>query len=487
MSSCAHSPGVTRTAGAQPRAAVRLARPRCTTQRASVRAAAVSTPPVDAKAVVNELLAVIKDTDAGASATDAQRKRVQELATQAEAAFAYAGSDARTDPRLFGDYRVSYTSSPQAAGGRFRSSLGRALFQTHALYQNVVAPDVVANRVEFSLFGRVPGSISLRGPFRPCDPLRVLPRSDVVQGEGVAGLGDAGVRTFGGSVEVAFDAPRLEVAGESVTLGGASSVRLATTYLDDRIRIGRGGFGSLFIFERMAPGQQQAEALPCPENLRLAGVALCRCAIGIFALLSLVVDAIRLAQRAVTTPQVLASSVAMAAALSGALGWVLARSPLPPTALASAHLLAVATWLGATVWVSFAQGDVLFRLIPRATFTQLRAALRPRLLYAGAACGALALATAPSSLLRYALLAHAANLLVAEPSGARLSAFRSKFELDVGIGKEVGTAPDEALLTPTIKRLNQRIANWRATSASLSIVSLAALAGHLAALGARLA
>ena len=76
---------------------------------------------------------------------------------------------------------------------------------------------------------------------------------------------------------------------------------------------------------------------------------------------------------------------------------------------------------------------------------------------------------------------------MAEPSGARLSAFRSKFELDVGIGKEVGTAPDEALLTPTIKRLNQRIANWRATSASLSIVSLAALAGHLAALGARLA
>jgi hypothetical protein len=487
MPSCARPPSV--TAGAQPRAAARHwhGRPRCTAQRAFVRAAAVSTPPVDANAVVNELLSVIKDTDAGASATDAQRKRVQELATQAEAAFAYAGADARTDPRLFGDYRVSYTSSPQAAGGRFRSSLGRALFQTHSLYQNVVAPDVVANRVEFRLFGRVPGSISLRGPFRPCDPLRVLPRSDVVQGEGVAGLGDAGVRTFGGSVEVAFEAPRLEVAGEAVALGGASSVRLATTYLDDRIRIGRGGFGSLFIFERMAPGQQQAEALSFPDNLRLAGVALCRCAVGIFALLSLVVDAIRLAKRAVTTPPVLASSIAMTAALSGALGWLLSLSPVPPTALASAHLLAVATWLGATVWVSFAQGDVLFRLIQRATFTQLRAELRPRLLYAGAFCGALALATAPSSLLRYAVLAHAANLLVAEPSGARLSSFRSKFELDVGIGKEVGVPPNESLLTPTIRRLNQRIASWRAVSASLSIVSLAALAAHLAALGARLA
>ena len=447
----------------------------------------MSTPPVNAKRVVDELLSIIKDTDAGAEATDAQRRRVQELATQAEAAFALAGADARTDPRLFGDYRVSYTSSPQAAGGRFRSTLGRALFRTHALYQNVVAPDVVANRVEFSLFGRVPGNISLRGPFRPCDPLRVVPRSDVVQGEGVGGSTD-GVRTFGGSVEVAFDAPRLEVAGEAVTLGGASSVRLATTYLDDRIRIGRGGFGSLFVFERMAPGQQQVEALPCPDSLRLAGVALSRVAVSVFALLSLVVDAVRLAQRVVTTPPVLASCVAMASALSGAAAWLLSLSPLPSPALASAHVLAVATWLGATLWVSFAQGDVLFRLIPRATFTQLRAALRPRLLYAGAACGALALATSPaaSALLRYAVLAHAANLLVAEPSGARLSAFRAKFEADVGIGSEVGVPPD-AQLTPTIRRLNQRIARWRAASASLSLVSLAALAAHLAALGARLA
>ena len=456
-------------------------------------AAPASSSPVTAKPaaseIVDQLLAEIRNTDAGAAASDAQRLRVQELAAAAEASA--AGSDARSDPRLFGDYRVSYTSSPQAAGGRFRSTLGRALFRTHALYQNVVQPGDVVNRVEFALFGCVPGSIGLRGPFRPCEPLRVVPRSNVVAGEG--SLLSASAAVYDGAVEVAFDAPVLEVAGDRVTLGGASSVRLATTFVDDRIRIGRGGFGSLFIFERMADGQQQAEALPCPPSMKVVGALFARGGLALFALLSLVADAIRLTRRAVTTPGVLVSTLVMAAAWTGALTSGLSMAAVSPAVQGAAHVLCAGLWLGATTWVSFFQGDILFKLIPRATFTTLRAQLRPRLLYAGSVMGALALATmhtaeaASQHLLRCALFAHAINLLVAEPSGARLSAFRATFEADVGIGAEIGCSPDNAKLTPTIRRLNQRITRWRGVSASLSIVSLAALAAHLATVGTRLA
>ena len=34
-----------------------------------------------------------------------------------------------------------------AAGGRFRSSLGRALFQTAGLFQSVLQPDIATNKV----------------------------------------------------------------------------------------------------------------------------------------------------------------------------------------------------------------------------------------------------------------------------------------------------------------------------------------------------
>ena len=42
--------------------------------------------------------------------------------------------------------------------------------------------------------------------------------------------------------------------GISINIGGNSDVRLTTTYLDEKVRIGQGSRGSLFIFKREADG-----------------------------------------------------------------------------------------------------------------------------------------------------------------------------------------------------------------------------------------
>ena len=42
--------------------------------------------------------------------------------------------------------------------------------------------------------------------------------------------------------------------GINVTLGGTSDVQLTNTYLDEKVRIGQGSRGSLFIFKRDLTG-----------------------------------------------------------------------------------------------------------------------------------------------------------------------------------------------------------------------------------------
>jgi hypothetical protein len=54
-----------------------------------------------------------------------------------------------------------------AAGGRFRGKVGRSLFRTAGLYQSVIAPDIVTNKIEFRLLGLIPGSVGLRGKVLP--------------------------------------------------------------------------------------------------------------------------------------------------------------------------------------------------------------------------------------------------------------------------------------------------------------------------------
>jgi len=96
-----------------------------------------------------------------------------------------------------GNYEVRYTSIARAAaaqqrgqpaGGRFRSRMGRLLFQTTGVFQSVLQPDVATNKVAFKMFGVLPGYVGLRGRLAP--------------------VGDAG-----DTVKVFFDRPVLSFAG----------------------------------------------------------------------------------------------------------------------------------------------------------------------------------------------------------------------------------------------------------------------------------
>lgn len=329
------------------------------------------------------------------------------------------------------------------------------------------------------------------------EPLTVVPRNDVAAGEGAA-ASSAAPRAFGGAVEVQFQPARLALAGAELSLGGASSVRLATTYLDERLRIGRGGFGSLFLFSRCRPGEQDAAALPVPARLRAAGPALVRTAAAAFSLLSVVADFVRLAVSAARQPPVAAAALASLAALLSLRSGVtpLITPLLPPPLAAAAHLLCLCAWLGALTWVSFGQGDLLFRYTARHALSALRRALRPRLLLAGSFLGSAALLLAPAAGLRGAAACWGLALAVAcntvamvwvEAEGSRLAAFRDKLEAEQGIGAEVGAAPAKEKRTPALERLGERLTRLRAGSVALAVVAMGGLACHVGGLGARLA
>lgn len=61
------------------------------------------------------------------------------------------------------EWDVVYCSNPTSPGGGYRSAFGRLFFKTNEMVQVVEAPDVVKNRVSFSLFGFLDGEVSLKG------------------------------------------------------------------------------------------------------------------------------------------------------------------------------------------------------------------------------------------------------------------------------------------------------------------------------------
>lgn len=206
----------------------------------------------------------INHTDFGDNLRPEQRLAIDDALCTLEAAGKQQGSPL-ANPLIFGNFEVSYTStqdnSPRmtllplarfatlsdhittAAGGRFRSGLGKLLYKTTGLYQAVLRPDLVVNKLEFRLLGLLPGYVGLRGRLTPetADP-----------------------RT----VRVAFETPVISLLGLVLRIGPPSFVVLrcargwgfvwirfrttqrSTTYLDERIRLGKGGRGTLFVFKR---------------------------------------------------------------------------------------------------------------------------------------------------------------------------------------------------------------------------------------------
>jgi hypothetical protein len=216
----------------------------------------ISTP-ADAAAAVDALLSLIADTDRGSAAPPATAARADAL-IDGLAAFGAAQTPRplENNPALFGNFDVAYVGTRgtrqagQPAGGRWRSGLGRALFATTAVGQGVypggddASPPLVTNLVAFRAFGCLPGHIGLRGVASPVSDPSTAARSAHPASRG------------GDTVRVAFDPPELVLghpahpASIALKIGPPSAVQLSTTFLDARVRLGRGSFGSRFVFTR---------------------------------------------------------------------------------------------------------------------------------------------------------------------------------------------------------------------------------------------
>ncbi|CAI7750258.1 unnamed protein product [Closterium sp. NIES-53] len=167
---------------------------------------------------------MVKDSDRGAAMSDEGRAAVTAIVEQLEAV---GLEEPLKSPLVFGAWEVAYTSRPTAAGGYYRSMLGRTLLRSKDLVQTIYPPNGVDNLVEFDALSLIPGSISLKGTFEPLDNKWV---------------------------RAVFEAPNLALGALKFSYGGQSSVRLSVSYLDERVRIGRGSQGSIFVFARRTAG-----------------------------------------------------------------------------------------------------------------------------------------------------------------------------------------------------------------------------------------
>lgn len=183
--------------------------------------------------LVDNLLGRIKDTDFGMKVSTSQRKEIDEMIMELNE----IGKEQKPmeDERLFSNYKVAYTSSNKkgpAAGGLYRGKIGRLLFRTDGLFQHLLKPGIVINIVCFRLFGLLNGSACLKGK------IEALKDDENIGANGIA---------------IVFDKPRIRLGRAIFEYGPRSRVRIRTTYLDDRVRVGIGGRGSLFVF---AKGEQ---------------------------------------------------------------------------------------------------------------------------------------------------------------------------------------------------------------------------------------
>ncbi|KAL4565045.1 hypothetical protein LXL04_029127 [Taraxacum kok-saghyz] len=159
-------------------------------------------------------------TDRGVTLTREQHLQVAELAGELSK---YCVDAPVKCPLIFGDWDVVYCSNPTSPGGGFRSGLGRLVFKTNEMIQVVEAPDTVRNKVSFSALGFLDGEVSLKGKLIVLDEKWI---------------------------KVVFEPPELKIGSLGFQFGGESEVQLEITYIDEKLRLGMGSRGSLFVFQR---------------------------------------------------------------------------------------------------------------------------------------------------------------------------------------------------------------------------------------------
>ncbi|CAK9312886.1 unnamed protein product [Citrullus colocynthis] len=170
--------------------------------------------------LVASILSKVTGSDRGVLLTEEKHKEVAEVAQELQK---YCVNEPVKCPLIFGDWDVVYCSVPTSPGGGYRSAVGRIFFKTKEMIQVVEAPDTVKNKVSFSALGFLDGQVSLTGKLKALDDKWI---------------------------QVVFESPELKVGGLEFRYGGESEVQLQITYIDDKIRLGKGSRGSLFVFRR---------------------------------------------------------------------------------------------------------------------------------------------------------------------------------------------------------------------------------------------
>lgn len=170
--------------------------------------------------LVSSILSKVTETDRGVLLTREEHKEIGEIAEELQK---YCVDAPVKCPLIFGEWDVVYCSNPTSPGGGYRSAIGRLIFKTKEMIQIVEAPDTLRNKVSFSAFGFLDGEVSLKGKLIALDERWI---------------------------QVIFEAPELKVGGLGFQYGGESEVKLQITYIDEKVRLGKGSRGSLFVFQR---------------------------------------------------------------------------------------------------------------------------------------------------------------------------------------------------------------------------------------------
>uniref|UniRef100_A0A0C9S3J6 TSA: Wollemia nobilis Ref_Wollemi_Transcript_28850_884 transcribed RNA sequence n=1 Tax=Wollemia nobilis TaxID=56998 RepID=A0A0C9S3J6_9CONI len=173
-----------------------------------------------AENLVDTLLSMVEGTDRGAMLRREEHEKIARTISQLEL---FCMPEPLKSPLIFGEWDVEYCSNPTSTGGYYRSAVGRLFLRTKEMGQTIQAPDFVGNKVSFSALNAIDGEVSLKGRLKPLDNKWV---------------------------QISFDSPYLKLGPFEFRYGGQSSVKFAIIYVDDRIRLGRGSRGTLFIFKR---------------------------------------------------------------------------------------------------------------------------------------------------------------------------------------------------------------------------------------------
>lgn len=183
-----------------------------------------------AQEIVDELLDLSEDTEAGIKVSPSVRQEIEELVDELES---FCPKQPLRSELIFGEWEVVFASKPQTAGGPFRSPVGRAVFPGQRAIQIIEAPNVCINEVSYKTLGFIPGTARQEGEIEPIDE-----------------------ETF----QITFAA-----GGVPKGAGGPPQRVIKVAYLDERVRVARavpqeeGQEGSFYIFKRVETEEDEEE------------------------------------------------------------------------------------------------------------------------------------------------------------------------------------------------------------------------------------